>query len=293
MEPELEQRLHTSTKELLVLLLQELAGRYPTLNGEMAEILDELIQTTQHDYDLSEGKRETEKLGETGITGTYTAQNDELTAFHADELILRHPLPQVVLSTQDLHAYQQRLEGYPALLEQGEMPQAIFDDLITILQEVEARADRLDQRSHLQALDIYALVLDIRLATRNPALASIFDRAIDEFMPMLATLLAETSSTVEFDTTSVAPLLSTSTRQRWLERLFTLWLKRLDAYHAEENLPEIILEVAWSEDVTLLRNMVQSEIHQQRHKDNSNIVDFSYQSRVRTLEKFSKELPML
>ncbi|HZR40467.1 MAG TPA: hypothetical protein VFB12_10150 [Ktedonobacteraceae bacterium] len=273
MEPELVQRLHNSTKEQLVLLLQELGRRHTPLVGEIAEILDSLAQTAQDDNE--------------------NAQEKEQAAFNADDLVIRRPLPQSVLSTHDLHAYQQRLEGYPALLDQGGAPQAIFDDLISILQEVETRADRLEQRYHLQALDIYALVLDTRLATRNPALTSIFDRGIDEFMPMLATLLVETSSTVELDTSIVAPLLSANTRQRWLERLLTLWLKRLDAYHTEENLPEVILEVAWSEDVSVLRNLIQDELHQQRHKDHSNIVDFSHQSRIRILEKFLKELPLI
>ena len=80
-------------------------------------------------------------------------------------------------------------------------------------------------------------------------------------------------------------------RQEWLVRLFVLWLRRLDAHHVEENVPEILLNVAWSEDVALLRSLIQGELQRQPVSERSNIVDFTQQYRARTLDKFLKELP--
>jgi hypothetical protein len=52
-----------------------------------------------------------------------------------------------------------------------------------------------------------------------------------------------------------------------------------------------MLNVAWSEDASLLGGLVQNEM--QRHSDNrqANIVDFIQQHHMRTLEKFLKALP--
>ena len=92
---------------------------------------------------------------------------------------------------------------------------------------------------------------------------------------------------------SLSPLLAPAIRRSWLERLFSLWIKRLDLHRVEEDVPEIMLDVAWNEDIALLRTLAQDELQQLRQGDHSNIVDFSRQYRVRALEKFLKELPHL
>ncbi len=281
METDLAQRLRNVSKEHLVLLIQELTGRHPTLTKEIENTL-----------------------------ATFAAQSTNLTAddeFSADTLVLRRPLLQPSSHSFNFDAYQQRLADYPARLQEGTSPQDIFDDLVVLLQEAEWRADQYDYH---QALSTYALVIDYRLALQNTILLHIFDRSIDEFMPVLAMLLSETSSlttpdddsTIDHEIatiepisrhvrTELSPLLPTDKRQLWLQRLFSLWLKRLDNHYSEENLPEIMLEIAWSEDVVLLRALVEKELHQHPTSTHSNIVDFSRQSRTRVLEKFLRELP--
>jgi hypothetical protein len=279
MEQFLAQRLRNSTKERLVLLVQELVSRHPTLAGE----IESMLLSTQP-----------------AILST----NDE---FSADMLILRRPLTQQSSHSFNFDVYQQHLVDYPLRLQQGTSPQDIFDDLVVLLQEAEWRADQYDYQ---QALSTYALVIDYRLALQNTVLIHIFDRSIDEFMPVLAMLLSESSSLttpddgpdVDNDVTTIepiarrthaelSPLLPLDKRQLWLKRLFSLWLKRLDNHYSEENLPEIMLEIAWSEDVVLLRSLIEKELHLQPANTHSNIVDFSRQSRTRILEKFLRELP--
>jgi len=281
METDLAQRLRNVTKEHLVLLIQELTSRHPTLTKEIENTL-----------------------------ATLSAQPTNLTTddeFSADTLVLRRPLSQPSSHSFNFDAYQQRLAGYPLRLQEGTSPQDIFDDLVVLLQEAEWRADQYDYQ---QALSTYALVIDYRLTLQDTILLNIFDRSIDEFMPVLAMLLSETSSlttpdddaTIDRDIATIelisrrvrselSPLLPTDKRQLWLQRLFSLWLKRLDNHYNEENLPEIMLEIAWSEDVVLLRALVEKELHIQPSSTHSNIVDFSRQSRTRVLEKFLRELP--
>ncbi|HLJ32946.1 MAG TPA: hypothetical protein VKU38_04810, partial [Ktedonobacteraceae bacterium] len=73
--------------------------------------------------------------------------------------------------------------------------------------------------------------------------------------------------------------------------LFHLWLKRLDAHRVEEDLPDIMLNVAWSEDILLLRTLTQNELQKHPRSEHSNIVNFTQQYRTKALEKFLKELP--
>ncbi len=285
MEPDLTQLLRNATKEQLVLLVQELATHHPTLTTEIRNTLATLsLQPTNQ----------------------FSTIDDE---FSADTLILRRPLAQQSSHPFNFDAYEQRLANYPLRLQQGTSPQDIFDDLIVLLQEAELRADQYDYQ---HALSIYELVIDYRLTLQNTILLHIFDRSIDEFMPVLAMLLSETSSLttpdddsdMDHDITTIdtlisskktraelSPLLPPEKRQLWLQRLFSLWIKRIDSHYAEENLPEIMLEVAWSEDVILLRSLLEKELHLQPANTYSNIVDFSRQSRTRILEKFLRELP--
>ena len=288
MEQDLVQRLHNATKEQLVLLIQELASHSSTLSTEIEKALA-TISTRPADQ---------------------SSTNEEFTA---DTLVLHRPLPSSSTLPFNLELYRQRLNDYPLRLQQGASPQDIFDDLIVLLQQAESRADQYDYQ---QALTIYGLVIDTRLALQHPILLPIFDRSIDEFMPVLAMLLSEASSLILSDESSPAdndptpsnihadtlslvgglhsepsPLLPSDKRRLWLERLFSLWLRRLDDHYSQENLPDIILEVAWNEDVPLLRSFIEKELHQQPTTPHSNIVDFSLQSRTRILEKFLRELP--
>jgi len=287
MEQDLAQRLHNATKEQLVLLIQELASHSSTLSMEIEKTLASISTRPPDQSSIDE-------------------------EFTADTLVLHRPLPSSSTLPFNLEIYRQRLTDYPLRLQQGASPQDIFDDLIVLLQEAEFRADQYDYQ---QALTIYGLVIDARLALQHLILLPIFDRSIDEFMPVLAMLLSEASSLILSDENSSAddptpsgihtdtlslvgglhsepsPLLPSDKRRLWLERLFSLWLRRLDDHYSQENLPDIILEVAWNEDVPLLRSFIEKELHQQPATPHSNIVDFSLQSRTRILEKFLRELP--
>jgi hypothetical protein len=194
---------------------------------------------------------------------------------------------------------------------QGETPEAIFDDLISRLQSAEAYSD---QNSYQQALDIYAQVIDAHLAAHEASLISLFDRAIAEFLPRLDLLLAEASSLIISEPSqpsdrsevpdlpvsaasptlipvTMSPLLTPEVRHSWLERLFALWLKCIDIRQISEQVQEIIFEVAWSEDIPFLRNLVESELRHTSADTHLHVGDFARQSHAPTLEKFLKELP--
>jgi len=275
MEQELEDRLRRISKDSLLLLIQELTRRYPLLHTEIAMLLDKdmfqqlvPLYTEEHEAELEE-----ETI-------------DEDWDFGSEELAALHPAS--ILVSLDLEACRQRITGYLARLQQGESLQLLAGDLDALLDEAETRAEHHDYHG---AMDVYALVLDERLAERDEKLVHMFDKAIDDIMPILETLLSEASSNIVFETSTLTPLLTLEMRQEWLVRLFTLWLRRLDAHHIEENVPEIMLNVAWSEDVALLRRLIQEELQKQPMSERSNIVDFTQQYRARTLDKFLKELP--
>jgi hypothetical protein len=268
MESQLEQRLRHLSKAQLLHLLQELALQHPSLQEEIVEILARLAPDTIHN-----------------------SQDDHASTFDVDSLVLKRPTVQFVQKSLNRDFYLQRVTAYSTQIQQDGSAQAIFDDLVNLLQEAEMRADQYDYQ---QALDIYAIVLDERLAIHHPVLSTIFDRAIDEFMPGLNMLLSEISSTVtSYNPAPISPLLPAELRQNWLRRLFALWLKRTDAHRAEEHLPDMLLDVAWSDDIMLLRNLAQQELETQSNDDHSNIVDFSRQARTRILEKFLREIPSL
>lgn len=281
MKLELEDQLQRANKKQLHLLIQELAVRHPALKVEIVELLEKVCGLS-----VPPGVLET-----TVATDSGSQLDEDVTEdwdFSGDELMAIRPLPQPVLLPLDQEGYRRRIEEYLTRLNQGESPQALFEDLNELLDEAETRAEHHDYQG---AMELYALVLDERMAERNPALAHIFDKAIDDIMPILETLLSEASSNILFEASSLAPLLTLEMRQEWLKRLFALWLKRLNARHVEENVPEIMLNVAWSEDVALLRHLIKGELQQQPSNEHSNIVDFTQQYRTRTLEKFLKELP--
>ncbi len=280
MEAELEHRLLNVSKEQLIALLQELSVRHPVILTDILELSE------QFSYKVDDAV--TEEI-DIGIDSEATEDWD----FSGDDDILAelHPSSRAVLAPLDFEHKQQKINSYAERLQRGESQQSIGSDLLQLLREAEVRADQHDYQG---ALDLYAMVLDKRLAEKNGTLVYIFDKAMDESMPFLEALLSETSSSITFDTSIPAsPLLTPSMRHAWLERLFILWLKRLDLHQTEEDVPEIMLDVAWNDDATLLRALVQNELQQQKQAAHSNIVDFPRQHRMRALEKFLKELPYL
>ena len=280
MEQELEDRLRRISKDHLLLLIQELTQRYPLLHTEIAMLLDKDLSQPFVPLSIEESAEDDQELDEENI--------DEDWDFGSDELVALHPVSTPILDPLDLEACRQRVVGYLPRFQHGEPLQTLAGDLDALLDEAETRAEHHDYRG---AMDVYALVLDERLAERDEKLVHMFDKAIDDIMPILETLLSEASSNIVFETSTLSPLLTPEMRQEWLVRLFTLWLHRLDAHHIEENVPEIMLNVAWSEDVALLRSLIQTELQKQPTSERSNIVNFTQQYRARTLDKFLKELP--
>ncbi len=280
MEQELEDRLRHTSKEYLLLLIQELTVRYPILQTEIAVLIEKSVARPSVVAQTEEVAVVREGEGEDDIGADWD--------FGGEEVASLHPLPTPVVAPLDREVCTRRVDEYVTRLQQGELLQTLASDLDTLLDEAEVRAARHDYQG---AMNVYAIVLDQRLAEHNEQLTQMFDKAIDDIMPILETLLSEASSNILFEAPTLTPLLTPATRQEWLERLFALWLRRLDIHHVEENVPEIMLNVAWSEDVTLLRRLVQNELQQQPISERSNIVDFAQQYRTRTLEKFLKELP--
>jgi len=278
MESELEHRLRTSSKEQLIQLLQELAIRHPFLPGEMTALLDN--SPGQHSLP--------ESVNAPGDVDGDAPEDDW--DFGSDEPVMMHTFHRPVQLPIEGESVGRNSGDFAALLSQQDTPQLLADTLTDLLDEAELRTE---QNDYSAALDLYALLLDERLLERAPAVTPILDEAIDAATPTLEDLLVEASSNAMFDTATVAlsPLLTSTVRHRWLERLFHLWLKRLDAHRVEEDLPDIILNVAWSEDIALLRTLTQNELQKHPRNEYSNIVNFTQQYRTKALEKFLKELP--
>ena len=278
MNPEFEQRLQSARREDLILLLQELSVRHPVLLAEIMNILERLSNEMPS---LAEEGEEEE--GEEEVTEEWD--------FNRDEQVAPYTFPiQSPLFPLDGEAHQQRIEEFARRLRQEESPEALFDVLRDL---VEGAISYSGQKDEYAGLDLFAMLIDERLLERSSATTPLFDEMIDAGMYSLEALLTEASSNTLFDvdTAALSPLLIPQVRHRWLERLFALWLKRIDAHKIEENLPELLLDVAWSEDILLLRSLVQSELQKQPPIAHENIVDFGRQYRTRALEKFLKELP--
>lgn len=276
METKIAGRLQSSSKKQLVLLVQELTVQHPELLSEVQAVLDQLANLSEdeegHEYDHD---------------GSDEQHDDEWDI--SKELATMDFVRAPAFPPIDIAAYHQRIEGYLERIKQKKSLQPICDDLFAILKEAQQRADHED---YYNALDLYALVIDECLADRNATLTSILDKALNETMPMLQAVLLNVCSCIIVTSSSfLTPVLTPEMRYSWVERLFSLWLKRLDRYHVEEDVPEILLEMAWENDLSLLRRFVQEELQRLRQNGTSNIVDFARQSRARTLEKFLKELP--
>ncbi|GHO93240.1 hypothetical protein KSF_032880 [Reticulibacter mediterranei] len=275
METEIERRLQRSSKKQLVFLIQELTAQHPELSAEIDSTLERLASATEDEYSKLSDDADEQQENEWDTS-------EELATM---DFVRVPEFPPV-----DLVAYRERFEGYLLRIKQKKSLQPICDDLFAILKEAQQRADRED---YYNALDLYALVLDERLAERNATLTSILDKAINEIMPMLQAVLINVCSCIIVTSSSfLTPVLTPEMRKNWLERLFAFWLKRLDRYHVEEDVPEILMEMAWENDLGLLRTIVQEELQRLRQNGTSNIVNFTRQYRTRALEKFLKELPL-
>lgn len=297
MEPKLDRRLQHANREQLYLLLQGLLVRHPPLLNEVVEILDGLESLTGAEnirglqplpfqsgetYYVADSSS-TENQDEEEATEDWDFNGDELAAFHAHQ-------QQAILLPFDLETYRLRIASYAERLQQGASSHEVLDDLTELLEEAETRAEHHDYQS---ALMLYDLVITERLAENNSILTGIFDKAIDDILPVLETLLSEASSNITFDlANSLLPLLPPDERHHWLESLFALWLTHLDNHRIDESITEMLLDIAWNEDIPLLRQLVQKELSQQPQPAHTNIVDFAHQYRIRALEKFLKQLPL-
>lgn len=280
MKLEFEQRLHVASKEHLIQLLEELALRHPVLLTEITSMLENVA------HELPQTEEASDDTGDTGDAGEVSEEWD----FNGDTQLHSLPSQQATILTGN-EARNQYVDEFSTRLQQAETPQEIFDALQDLVEDAVSYIGRGEDST---ALDLFALLIDERLLERKPDTVPLFDEMIDAGMYSLEALLGEVSSYTLFEvdtTVALSPLLTPAVRHRWLARLFALWLKRLDTHQVEEDLPELLLDVARSEDMLLLRSLVQSEIQQQPHADHANIVNFEHQYRSRALEKFLKALP--
>lgn len=273
MEPELEQRLYSSNKEQLLRLVQELAALYPAMLADIPIILDTLSNSQPLLDEVNESVTEDDW------------------DFGGDDPVFMHPFPRTASPDSESEAGKLDTAYFTARFNEQDASQTIAETITDLLEEAELRTERDDYQG---ALELYALLIDERIRERTASVTPVLDEAIDAATPALEDLLVEASSNATFDSTTVtlSPLLTMAVRHQWLERLFHLWLKRLDVHRIEEDLPDILLNVAWSEDVALLRRLTQSELQKLPRTEYSNIVNFTRQYRARALEKFLKELPV-
>src|SRR2546421_3962082 len=276
MTPEFEQRLQTTSREQLIQLLEDLTARHPALQAEITSMLEKLA----HEHEPAQAEEASDDTGEVSEDWDFTGETQVMPG--------SVPAQQATLPS-DSEARHLHVGEFARRLSRVESRQALFDVLGDL---IEAAISYIGQSDDQMALDLFALLIDERLLESRPETISLFDEMIDAGMYSLEALLEEISSRTMFDTDAVAlsPLLSPEVRHRWLERLFALWLKRLDAHRVEEDLPELILNVAWSEDALLLRSLVQAELQRQPDTSHSNIVDFGRQYRTKALEKFLKDV---
>ena len=205
METEIEHRLQHSSKKQLVLLLQDLTMRHPELVSEMNAILDQYADVAVHEED--------QRWDDDSAKEPHEDEWDVNKELATMDFVRTPEFPPL-----DLDVYRQRIEGYLVRIKQKKSLQPIGDDLFELLKEAQQRADRED---YYNALDLYALVLDERLAERNAALTSILDKALNETMPMLQAVLINVCSCIIVTSSSfLTPVLTPEMRKSWLERLF-------------------------------------------------------------------------
>jgi hypothetical protein len=273
MGSELVRLLQDMSKKQLLLLLQQMIARYPALLADIAQWLEQGQGAEQP----VQGN-ETEEIDEE-VTEDWDFSGEEPAS---------HTLARLAFQPVVYELYQQRIAAYSTRLEQGEEAQTVQSDLVDIVWEAELRAEQHDYHG---ALGLYSLILDTYLTTQREDLSDIFGQALDDTLPSLETLLAEASSTLQVDAgRNLSPLMNQDDRHRWLERLFSLWLKYLEAPRSVERISELLHTVAWSEDRDLLRTFISRELQQYVKEEPTNIVNFAHQYRIRSLERLLKGL---
>jgi hypothetical protein len=303
-ESELVQLLRTSSKEQLIQLLREIAIRHPDIFVEITALLDDptrlsgpySLRENQHTPIVPDTSDVPDVPNTPGAPDTLDDIDEVSPAddwnFGGEEPVMMHPFHRLVqLPVEgETETGTRNIDDFVALFSQQDTPQTLANTLTDLLDTAELR---IEQDDYSGALDLYALLIDQRLLERIPAIIPMLDEAIDAATPALEDLLTEASSNAMFHAATIAlsSLLTDVVRYQWLERLFHLWLKRLEAHRVEEDLPDIILNVAWSEDLLLLRTLAQKELQKHPRSEHSNIVNFTQQYRTRALEKFLRELP--
>lgn len=268
---ESEQRFSDIEKEQLVKLLEELLLRHPVLRGEMISILERLGEAGAEDIDNE-------------VTEDWDFSGDEA---EPDRLPIH---AQHVLHPKGQQAQRHRIKELSARLLREQVPNELLSLLSDVIDEAITCSAQGDTAG---ALDFYALIFNERFRDHTSEITALYDDMIDAAMPALEALLEATSSNAPFVTerTSMSLLIKPDIRRKWLERLFALWIKRLDARRTEEDLADILLDVSRNDDVPFLRRLAQEAIQQQQ-PSSSNIVDFTHQYRIKALEKFLRALPL-
>jgi hypothetical protein len=277
MQSEFEAPLGYLDKEQLIMLLQELLQRHPVLRGEIMAMLERYSAEAQEAQDGGIGEIDDE------VTEDWDYSGDEV---EPDNLPMYAQAPLHAKSVEDPRLV---VAEFTARLGREQTPnelRALLEDIIDEAIACSARGDT------AIALDLYALLFTERFRVQAPEIIALYDDMIDAAMPTLEGLLDEASSNALYDAerASLSPLLKSTMRRKWLDYLFTLWIKRLDGLRAEDDLPEIMLDLSWNEDVPFLRGLTQEAL-QQRQPSSSNIIDFTHQYRTKALERFLHALP--
>src|SRR5690242_10027715 len=97
METEIERRLQRSSKNQLVLLIQELTIQHPELSAEIGAVLDRIASTTEEEYNKHSNDADEQNEDEWDTS-------EELTTM---DFVRTPEFPPL-----DLAAYRERFEGY-------------------------------------------------------------------------------------------------------------------------------------------------------------------------------------
>ncbi len=259
----------------LVTLLRELLKRYPALLPEITHLLHAEPHAKEPLTSDDSGDELDEELTEDWDFSSVEVPQDTTIAASVPSL--------------DINRYRLRLAADSSHRAEDPSATELQHDLREIYDEAETCKELHDLPG---ALALYELLIDARLSSTEDTLQTIFDAQLDNALPTLEMLLSEASSSVQFTPAqSMVTLLSREQRQGWLERLFALWLTRIEQHSVGERLQLMLHTIAWSEDTALLHRLTQQELHQHSTHEYTNIVDFQQLHRIRLLERFLRTLP--
>src|SRR5581483_7339481 len=132
MESGLEYRLHISSKEQLIQLLQELALHHPVIHGEITAFLD----NAQRPQSLSES------FSTPGEVDEDVPEDDW--DFGGDEPVMMHTFHRPVQLPVDGESDRRASGDFVTLLSQQDTPQVLADTLTDLLDEAESRTEQDD-----------------------------------------------------------------------------------------------------------------------------------------------------